>query len=101
MGQNETKICLHLPKKELKLRPDLKAGNKTRGQGQQEKQCRNNKKHSGCGRKKKKNIKPDNEKMSLIACNERLTIGPTSASNPQSCSAQGLGEGSQGRNPNM
>lgn len=37
MGQNETKICLHLPKKEMKLRPDLKAGNQRRGQGQQEK----------------------------------------------------------------
>lgn len=55
MGQNETTICLHLPKKEMKLRPDLKAGNKTRGQGQQEKQGRNNKEHSQtCGCKKKR-----------------------------------------------
>lgn len=28
MGQNETKFSLHLPKKEMKLKPDLKAGNK-------------------------------------------------------------------------
>lgn len=31
MGQNETKFCLYLPKKEMKLRPDLKAGNKSEG----------------------------------------------------------------------
>lgn len=52
MGQNQTKICLHLPKKEMKLRPDLKAGNRTGGQGQQEEECRNNNKHSRRGGEK-------------------------------------------------
>lgn len=33
MGQNETKFSLQLPKKEMKLRVDLKAGNKTEGRG--------------------------------------------------------------------
>lgn len=33
MGQNETKFCLYLPKKEMKLRPDLTAGNQTEGKG--------------------------------------------------------------------
>lgn len=33
MGQNETKFSLQLPKKEMKLSVDLKAGNKTEGKG--------------------------------------------------------------------
>lgn len=32
-GQNETKFSLYLPKKEMKLKPDWKAGNKTEGRG--------------------------------------------------------------------
>lgn len=50
MSQNETKFSLHLPKKEVKLKPDLKAGNKTEGRG-----SRDNKKHSQAGVAAKKN----------------------------------------------
>lgn len=56
-GQKETKICLHLPKKEMELRPDSKVGNKTRGQGQQENQRRNHEEHESDMRlQKKKNM---------------------------------------------
>lgn len=33
MAQNESKFSLHLPKKEMKLKPDLKAGNQREGRG--------------------------------------------------------------------
>lgn len=87
MGQNETKFSLHLPKKEMKLKPDLKAGNKTEGRGT----------HGMM-----EEIKLHKEKMRLTVCNERLTNWPTLTWNPQRCSAQGNGERRQVRShPNM
>lgn len=89
MGQNETKFSLQLPKKEMKLRVDLKAGNKTEGRG-----SRNN--SAGTIRsttrllaaRKTKDIKLRKEKRSLSVWNERLTNWPTFTGDLQRCSRQ-------------
>lgn len=104
MGQNETKFSLHLPKKEMKLKPDWKAGNKTEGRGSRKKSAGTirNSQAGVAAKKMMEEIKLHKEKMRLTVCNERLTNWPTLTWKPRRCGAQGNGERRQVRShPNM
>lgn len=102
MGQNETKFSLHLPKKEMKLGPDLKAGNETEDRGSRKNSAGTIRNSQAGVFAKMKDIKLHKDKMRSTVCKERLTNWPTFTRNPQRSSAGGTGGRRRGRShPNM